>query len=141
MKKLSIYGIPIEWYELALLAVQIDIVNYTLLSLRSVASLLPFLYVFSVSLTDPGVYVPFEFNIFPKKLSFDAYIHILKTDSFIHAFNSTLFITIIGTILNVIVTFSFAHGLTDKSLPQRNIVFGIVVFSLVFNAGIIPQYF
>jgi putative aldouronate transport system permease protein len=117
-----------------------DVTNYTLLTLISIVSILPFLYVISVSLTDSNVYIPFEFNIFPQKLSLDAYIHILKRDSFINAFKSTLFITIIGTILNIIVTFTISYGLTDKSLPQRNFIFGIVIFSLVFNAGIIPQY-
>lgn len=118
-----------------------DIVNYTLLAIISVSCLFPFVYVLSLSLTDRAVYVPYTFQLFPEKWSLAAYAYILSSDSFLNALNSTLFITIVGSILNLAFTFTMAYGLTEKRLPHRKWIYGIVVFSLVFSAGLIPGFF
>ncbi|MEC0270353.1 carbohydrate ABC transporter permease [Paenibacillus anseongense] len=117
-----------------------DWINYGLLSLISLICLAPFLYVFSVSFTDPDVYIPLQFNLFPQKWSLSAYSYILSTGSFINALKSTTFITVVGTALNLIVSFSMAYALTKKALPGRNAMMGFIIFTLVFNAGIVPSY-
>ena len=85
-----------------------DGINYALLILISLGTLFPFLYVFSVSFTDAEAYVPLEFYFFPKEWSWDAYAYVLSTNSFMNSLKSTLFVTIIGTVLNLIVTFTMA---------------------------------
>ncbi|SFL68197.1 putative aldouronate transport system permease protein [Paenibacillus sp. 1_12] len=117
-----------------------DWVNYTLLGIISVVCVFPFLYVFSVSFTDPKVYVPLQFYVFPEKWSLIAYKYILSTNSFLNSFKSTTFITVVGTVLNVIVSFSLAYALTKKGMPGRGIMLSAVIFTLVFNAGIVPSY-
>lgn len=117
-----------------------DYVNYTLLALISIASLFPFIYVFSVSFTDPKVYVPLQFYLFPEQWSLSAYKYILSTNSFVNAFKNTIFVTVVGTILSIILSFTFAYALTKKSMPGRSIMLGAVIFTLVFNAGILPNY-
>lgn len=117
-----------------------DIIVYTTVTIISLACILPFMYVVSISLTHPSVYVPFKFYIIPEKFSLSTYSYILAKPDFLYALKSTLFITIIGTILNVIVTFTFAYGLTKKDLPMRKLFMGLVIFALLFNAGIIPNY-
>ena len=71
-----------------------DWVNYSLILLISLVCIFPFLYVFSVSFTDPEVYVPLKFYLFPEKWSLDAYQYILSTNRFLNAFKSTVFITV-----------------------------------------------
>ncbi|MCS7460301.1 carbohydrate ABC transporter permease [Paenibacillus doosanensis] len=117
-----------------------DYVNYVLLALISVCCIFPFFYVLVVSLTDRSVYVPYSFQWFPKKWSLEAYSYILSSNSFINALKSTVFITCCGTVLNLLFTFTMAYGLTEKRLPHRKLIYGLVVFSLVFSAGIIPSF-
>ena len=38
------------------------------------------------------------------------------------------------------MTFSFAYGLTKRQMPLWNLLSGMVVFSLLFSPGIIPNY-
>lgn len=99
-----------------------DYVNYSLLALISIVCLFPFIYVFSVSFTDPKVYIPLKFYLFPDKWSLSAYKYILSTNSFIHALKSTVFITVIGTILNLIVSFSFAYVLTKNASWKKDFI-------------------
>lgn len=117
-----------------------DVINCTLLTLFSLVCIFPFLYIVSISFTDASVYVPLEFNLIPKKWSLDAYKYILSTDSFIRAFQNTVFITVVGTILNLLFTFTMAYGLTKTALPGRNLILYMVVFTFVFSAGLVPNY-
>jgi len=117
-----------------------DWVNYTLLTLISLACLFPFLYVLSVSFTDPAAYIPLQFYLFPEKWSLSAYAYILSTNSFADAFKSTVFVTVVGTCFNLVVSFMMAYGLTKKTLPGRGWMMGFVIFTLVFSAGIVPNY-
>ncbi|SDD89759.1 putative aldouronate transport system permease protein [Paenibacillus sp. UNCCL117] len=117
-----------------------DWVNYSGITLISAACIFPFLYVFSVSFTDPQVYVPLKFYLFPDKWSLESYRYILSTNSFLNALKSTTFITVVGTILNIIVSFTMAYGLTKRTLPGHKWIMGCVVFTLVFSAGIVPNY-
>jgi putative aldouronate transport system permease protein len=117
-----------------------DWINYIFLFLISAISLFPFLYIVSVSLTDPSVYVPLKLYVFPEKWSWAAYQYLLSTNSFLNALKSTLFITFVGTVMNLLFTFPMAYALTKKQLGGRNFMLGVVVFTLVFNAGIVPSY-
>lgn len=117
-----------------------DYVIYTVTTLISIMCIAPFLYVVSVSFTDPDVYVPFKFSLIPEKWSLESYTYLLSTNSFLIALKNTVYITFVGTLLNLVVTFTMAYGLTRKSLPGRNIILYAVVFTLVFNPGIVPNY-
>ncbi|WP_456287463.1 carbohydrate ABC transporter permease [Paenibacillus sp. AK002] len=117
-----------------------DWVNYSLITMFSVACLFPFLYVFSVSFTDPEVYVPLKFYLFPEQWSLESYKYILSTNSFMNAFKSTVFITVVGTALNIVVSFTMAYALTKRSMPGNRWVMGLVIFTLVFSPGIVPNY-
>ncbi|GBF78078.1 ABC transporter permease [Paenibacillus sp. 598K] len=117
-----------------------DWVNYILIGLISLLCIFPFFYVFSVSFTDPKAYVPLKFYLFPDQWSLDSYRYILSTNSFLNALYSTLYITVIGTILNIVVSFTMAYGLTKRTLPGYKTLMGMVIFTLVFSAGIVPNY-
>jgi putative aldouronate transport system permease protein len=117
-----------------------DAVNYGVLSLISVLITVPFLYVLSISFTDPAVYIPMRFYILPVKWSLATYQYLLSTNSFLNSLRSTVFITVVGTTLNLVITFAMAYGLTRKGVPGRRLVYGLVIMTLFFNAGIIPTY-
>jgi putative aldouronate transport system permease protein len=117
-----------------------DVIVYTAVSLVSIISLAPFLYIFSVSLTDPSVYVPFKLYLIPEQFSFIAYSYILSTSAFLNSLKNTVFITVVGTVLNIAFTYTMAYGLTRKGMPHRGLFMGTVIFALLFSAGIVPNY-
>jgi putative aldouronate transport system permease protein len=117
-----------------------DWVNYSLLALISIVCVFPFIYVFSVSFTDPDVYVPLKFYLFPDQWSLAAYKYLLSTNSFLNSLSNTIFITVVGTLMSIIVSFTLAYTLTKKAMPGRNFMLSAVIFTLVFNAGIVPGY-
>lgn len=117
-----------------------DYVNGTLLALVSLLCIVPFLYILSVSLTDMEAYIPFTFKLWPEKFSLGAYRYILGTSTFSDAIGSTAYVTVVGTIVSLAVTFPAAYTLTRRSMPMYRLFSGLVVFLLVFSAGMIPTY-
>jgi ABC-type sugar transport system, permease component len=118
----------------------LDAVSIVTVCLCSVVGVLPFLYVACVSLTDPSVYVPMTLTLIPRKLSFVVYRYILSTPAFLNALKSTLIITLGGTALNIFVTFTMAYAMTKRGLPLRKAIMALVIFGLLFDVGIIPNY-
>jgi len=117
-----------------------DYINYTALTIISLSMLFPFFYVISVSLTDPNSYVAGELILIPKDFSLEAYKVVLQSGQLWNSLSSTLFITIIGTILNLCFTMTFAYVLSKKEIPGWKFFTYLVLFILVFNAGLIPNY-
>ncbi|SFS65329.1 carbohydrate ABC transporter permease [Paenibacillus sp. BC26] len=118
-----------------------DTVVFVILLACGLAAIFPLLYVLSVSLT------PFSevlrnggFILVPRSITFDAYRKLIMESNIPRAFGVTVLITVIGTILNMIITALMAYPLSRKQLPGRNFFLMMVVFTLLFSGGIIPTY-
>ena len=117
-----------------------DYVIYFIIALFSFLCLFPFLYVVSVSFTAPEVYAPLKFIIFPEVFSLKSYAYIMSTKSFIRSMNNSIWIAVVGTVLSIIVTFTGAYGLSKSRMPGYKTMVSLITFTLVFNAGIVPNY-
>lgn len=106
----------------------------------SLLCILPFIYVLSISFTDPKAYEPFRFYLLPPKWSLKSYQYILSTHSYMNSLKSTVFITVVGTALDLMVTLPMAYGLTKSSYPGHKVIYLMVIFTLFFSAGTIPTY-
>lgn len=116
-------------------------VSYFLLAVVGLAAVIPLLYVFSVSLTPfaevlrHGGYV-----LFPKEITFHAYGKLIGTSTIPRSLGVTVYISVIGTAINLILTTLVAYPLSRKYLPGRSFFLLMVVFTLLFSGGIIPTY-
>jgi ABC-type glycerol-3-phosphate transport system permease component len=118
----------------------LEVVAVAVVTVTSVLCILPFVYIVIISLTDPSVYVPMKLVLIPKKMSFTIYRYILSSPDFLNALKSTVIITFGGVIINIPITFAMAYGLTKRSLPHRKLIMAVVIFALLFDAGVIPNY-
>ncbi len=112
----------------------------SILFILALTMIVPFVYILMVSFTDKSVYVAGEFILWPKKWSLDAYEYILKGYGFINALKASLFITLVGTPINLMSNAGVGYMLSRKTLPFRGIINSFVMFTMLFSAGIIPSY-
>jgi len=116
-------------------------VVYTLLTLVAVASVFPLLFVLAASLTPysevlrNGGYV-----VVPSQVTLDAYRQLLAQPAIPRAFGVTVFITVVGTAVNMVLTTLMAYPLSRKELPGRSVFLFAIVFTMMFGAGLIPTY-
>lgn len=101
----------------------------------------PLLYVVSVSLTPiTEVLKNGGFVIIPKKVTLVAYRELFSQKALPTAMNVTLFITVLGTIIDMILTTLMAYPLSRKKLPGRKIFMYFIIFTMMFSGGMIPTY-
>lgn len=110
------------------------------LLLIAISMFFPFIYILCISFTDASVYKTGSLMIWPSKWSIDAYKLIFSGRGFLSSLSATLFITLIGTPLSVVVNAGMAYMLSKNTLPGRNIMLKLVVFTLLFYPGMIPNY-
>ncbi|WNR45630.1 carbohydrate ABC transporter permease [Paenibacillus roseipurpureus] len=114
---------------------------YVALLLLAALVVFPLLYVLSVSLTPYSeVMKNGGFRIIPTQITWEAYGMFLKDSTIPRAYGVSFFVTIIGTLLNVILTVLMAYPLSKKTLPGRSALLFIVMFTMMFSGGIIPTY-
>nr|WP_330397910.1 carbohydrate ABC transporter permease [Lachnoclostridium sp. An169] len=81
------------------------------------------------------------YSFFPEKLSLYAYEYIIMNgDKIFRAYGITIFVTVVGTSVNVMMSSMLAYGLSLPKLPGRRFFSFYVVFTLLFNGGLVPTY-
>ncbi|RAV19004.1 carbohydrate ABC transporter permease [Paenibacillus contaminans] len=119
----------------------VDAAMYVVLGLFALATLFPLYYVIVMSVT-PFVEVLRNggFVVFPGKLTFAAYREILSSPRIPQALQVSVTVTAIGTALNLLVTTLLAYPLSKRFVPGRNAILMALVFTMLFNGGLIPTY-
>jgi putative aldouronate transport system permease protein len=118
-----------------------DAANYLVVSVISLATVLPFLYVLAVSFASPKQVNAGGLILFPKEWSLSAYKYIFSTSALTHSMLISIYITVIGTAINLFFTATMAYPLAKKSLMGRNPILLMVLFTMLFSGGMIPSYF
>ena len=111
-----------------------------LLALLASTMVLPFLYVLVISFTDSTAYTSGTFYLWPKKWSLEAYSLILSGKGFLNALKASLFITFVGTPINVCANAGLAYMLSKDELVGRKLINRLVMFTMLFGAGMIPNF-
>ncbi len=118
-----------------------DIANSTLLILLCLATLYPFLFVISRSLMSDTERAVRPFALIPQRIDLEAYKFILSSKSLLfRAYQITIFRTIAGTALSLLVESMFAYVISKKSYPLRGPLTAMIAFTLWFSGGLIPSF-
>jgi putative aldouronate transport system permease protein len=112
----------------------------TILFLLAMSMVFPFLYIISISFTHSSVYVSNELRFWPEKWSIEAYQIIFAGEGFLASLKSSLFLTFVGTPIQIMISCMMAYMLSKQGLPGRKIMLNLVVFTLLFGPGLIPNY-
>ena len=109
--------------------------------LFSIASLMPFVLVFMVSITDESSILQNGYSFFPSKVNFASYQFLFNDFGQIaRAYGVTILVTLIGTVISLFITALFAYPLSRKDLPLRRTMSFILFFTMLFSGGMVPWY-
>lgn len=101
----------------------------------------PFLLLFISSITEENTLLINGYSIFPEKLSFDAYKYIWNSrDVIFRAYGITVCVTVIGTLAHVAIVAMAAYPLSLRYLPGRSFFSFVILFTMLFNGGLVPTY-
>ncbi len=119
---------------------RIRLIANIVLTILSLAAVLPFILLISSSLTDEKAAVVSGFRFLPPVFSMEAYQYIMQqSDMIFRAYGITIFTTLVGTAVGLAVTSLLGYGLT-KDIPGKGFFNFFVVFTMLFNGGLVPTY-
>ncbi|KQN98935.1 carbohydrate ABC transporter permease [Paenibacillus sp. Leaf72] len=113
---------------------------YVGITVFALVCLIPFMTVISGSLSTEGSIIRNGFTLLPKEFSLEAYKLLLKDSTIYKSYGVTIFVTVVGTVLAMIVTCALAYPLSVKSLRYRNSINFYVFFTMLFHGGLVATY-
>lgn len=114
--------------------------NVLLLAILVFICILPFYYVAVVSISDPALVKEGRVTLLPQGFSLKSYEIVLAQNKFFNAFQVSLLRTVVGLAVSLTLQCTMAYALSRKYLRARKYFILFVVFTILFNAGMIPTY-
>ena len=117
-----------------------DILNYVFLTLCLLIVAYPLYFIVIASVSDPTAVYAGKVILWPARFTLEGYQRILDYESFFTGYRNTVIYTVVGTIVNVLITSPGAYALSRKDLVGRNFFMMGVTFTMIFSGGLIPTY-
>ncbi|MFD0670759.1 carbohydrate ABC transporter permease [Cohnella sp. GCM10027633] len=114
-------------------------INAVLLLLLAITMIFPFYYILVVSFAPYSEYVQSDLLLWPKQWVMDSYHFILGSKEFIRSIGVTLYVTGLGSLVNLAMTATMAYALS-RNIAGQKLMLMLVLFSFLFGAGLIPTY-
>ena len=117
------------------------ILAHVVMMSMSLLALLPFILLVIASFTDDATALVEGYRYLPSKWSLNAYHYIIANSlTFIRAYGITLLVTIIGTVTCVVIVALTAYVLSKRRLPGVKILNFLIIFTMLFNGGLVATY-
>lgn len=117
-----------------------DIPIYIVTVLIIIITLYPVIYVVSMSFSDPIHVLARDIYLFPKGFSLKAYQMILKNDTVLRSFGNTIWYTVVGASISVLLTATTAFALSRKKFFLRRQLSFLMTLTMFVSGGLIPLY-
>jgi multiple sugar transport system permease protein/putative aldouronate transport system permease protein len=104
------------------------------------AVLYPLIYIVSASFSSANAVIQGRVWIWPVEPTLEGYRAVFRSPSVPRGFINSVYVMALGTTINVIVTVMLAYPISRKDLYGRNILMGIITFTMLFSGGLIPSF-
>ncbi len=117
-----------------------DFVIAFVILLLSLTCILPFLHIAAKSLSSNTAVLSKQVYLLPKGTNVEAYATVFRDGQLTHSMVYTIWMTLLFTVIGMILTILAAYPLARKELKGRAVFAFILMFTMYFSAGLIPEY-
>ena len=117
-----------------------NVLNYCLFTVIGLITLYPMWYVLMYSLSNPNLKRLNSMFLVPVGFTLETYRYVLSQQSILTGFKNTIFIVVMGTALSLMVVSLAAYPLSRERFLGKNLIFGLFMFTMLFNGGMVPTY-
>ena len=100
----------------------------------------PLIFIVSSSFSSKEAVLAGRVFLLPVDFSLEGYKAVFSTGEVLTGYRNTIFYTVVGTFLNVLLTMVGAYPLSRKDLPYRKVLMFLFTFTMIFSGGMIPTY-
>ena len=115
-------------------------VVHVIIALIVLTVVYPLVYVLSCSFSSPSMVGSGKVWLLPKGLTLIGYERVFKDSMIVRGYANTIGYTIVGTLINLIVTMPCGYALSKKTLPGRGVFMAFFMFIMYFSGGMIPTF-
>ena len=117
-----------------------NIINYIVLALCVCITLFPLISILAKSLSSTRAIESGEVFLVPVETNVKAYKALVKDGQLFRAMGNTVIVTLVGTLLNMIMTTLGAYVLSKKDLIGGKFFLRMIVFTMMFSGGVVPNF-
>ena len=110
------------------------------LFLLILAVVVPFINTIAISFSTQREYLNTPLLLIPREPTLNNYINLLGDKRISIGYLTSLKILLLGLPINLFLTVSLAYGTSRKSYPGKRLILGAILFTMLFNGGILPLY-
>lgn len=117
-----------------------DLINTIFLLIILVLIVYPLIFVLSASISDPQAVSSGKMWLWPVDITFKGYERVFANDAIWLGYRNTIIYTVVGTAIHLFVLLPCAYALSRKELMAKKLILWFVLFTMLFNGGLIPTY-
>ncbi|EOT40144.1 MULTISPECIES: carbohydrate ABC transporter permease [Enterococcus] len=121
----------------------VNIIFNILIALFAISCVLPFFFVVMISLTEEHSLAELGYRFWPKEFSTAAYSYIFAgqmSSKIFRAFGVTIFVTVLGTLVNATMTSLYAYVISRSNFPFRRFFTVFALVTMLFTPGMVATY-
>ncbi|MGH1632409.1 carbohydrate ABC transporter permease [Enterococcus casseliflavus] len=113
---------------------------YVFLAISLLIVLYPLIYIISASISNPHLVNSGEMWLLPKGITFEGYRTLLGNSSIWRGYLNTIYYTVLGTSINLLVTLPCAYALSREDFSGRRAFTNFMLVTMFLSGGLIPSY-
>lgn len=117
-----------------------DYVNVIVMIILLVIFIWPLWFVVIASFSNPSEVWRGNVILWPKGFTMAAYEAIVQYKAIWIGYRNTIFYTVVGTLVNLVMTICAAYPLSRKDFMPRNFLMFMFMLTMYFSGGLIPTY-
>ena len=117
-----------------------NVINGLLIAVVLIMIIYPLWFVIIASVSDPAKVLGGQVILMPRKFTLEGYRMVFRDPMIMTGYRNTLFYTVTGTAINLVMTILAAYPLSRKDWVGRGFFMGVLMFTMFFSGGIIPTY-
>lgn len=117
-----------------------SVINYFILIVLVLVCFYPFLNVIAYSFSGYNAVLSGKVTVFPIDFTLAAYKQVLGKISIWLSMRASVWVTVAGTALSLVLTIFAAYALSKNDLPGKKFFSGLIIFTMYFGGGIIPTF-
>lgn len=117
-----------------------DIVIAVIIGCLVAVVVIPFVNTIAISFSTQKEYLDHPLLMFPSAPTLNNYSNLLKDARIAIGYKSSLKILVLGLPVNLFLTVSMAYGTSRRNYPGKKFILRAILFTMLFNGGILPLY-
>ena len=117
-----------------------QVINTIIMIFVIFITLYPFVYHVAQSFSSDAAASAGKVTFYPIGFNVNTYKYILRDNQFFRYYGNTIFYTVVGTFISVACTALIAYPLSKPRLRLNKVITPLVVFTMYFAGGMIPNY-